>query len=74
MKKKFDQWIAENYRGLSAHTLFQFLCSGLPSACHQYWNNVVYVELFHVFCGIGTPEEKREFDNIWLRVNSCEWL
>lgn len=51
--KKFDEYVAKNYAGLSAHTLFQTLCLQVPKDIAEKW---VYVDLWHIFIGETTPE------------------
>lgn len=50
----FDAFIARNYDGLSAHTLFQTLSLSFPKEVAEQW---VYVNIFHVFTNKYTPEE-----------------
>ena len=50
----FDAFIARNYDGLSAHTLFQTLSLSFPKEVAEQW---VYVSVFHVFTNKYTPEE-----------------
>lgn len=50
----FDSFIARNYDGLSAHTLFQTLSLSFPKEIAESW---VYVNVFHVFENKYTPEE-----------------
>ena len=53
-QKEFDKFIARNYNGLSAHTLFQTLCESYPVEIATEW---VYVKIYHVFLNKYTPEE-----------------
>lgn len=50
----FNAFIARNYDGLSAHTLFQTLSLSFPKEIAEQW---VYVSVFHVFTNNYTPEE-----------------
>lgn len=72
MCKKFDEWIKQNFKGLSAHTLYQFLCMQFEAT--DYWNNMVYVDLFHVFIGKATEEERNSYDAVSALVEECAWL
>lgn len=42
-KKKFNTWISRNFKGLSAHTLCQFLCTEM-FYFNEEANNTVYAE------------------------------
>lgn len=54
LNKLFDKFIARNYDGLSAHTLYQTLCLNFPAEIAGKW---VYESIFHVFINKYTPEE-----------------
>lgn len=72
MGAKFEKWIGQNFKGLSAHTLYQFLCMEIPFT--EYCNNMVYVDLFHVFTGEATEEERASFDTVSMLIEACAWL
>lgn len=73
INKLFNTWIGRNFKGLSAHTLFQFLCMGMRGY-EDYYSNMVYVDLFHVFIGKATEEERASFDAVSALVEECAWL
>lgn len=75
MIKKFNAWTSEKFRGLSAYTLCQFL--QLEYGC--LWtntdiNNIIYVDLFDVFCKKATKNQLDMFALVEELVQECEWL
>ena len=70
----FNTWIASNFKGLSAHTLFQFLCMEYDFLGKDYVSNMVYVDLYHVFIKTATNKEHDTFNTIKDIINSCAWL
>lgn len=72
MAKKFNAWIWRNFKVLSAHTLYQFLLEEIGSA--DYCNNLVYVDLFHVFICEETEAERHTFEAVCDMVECCAWL
>ena len=73
IRKHFNEWISRNFKGLSAHTLRQFL---MMEDCPVFIDadNFVYVTLYHVFQKQSTEEERNMFDAVQNVVLSCEWL
>ena len=71
--KFFNNWIKRNFKGLSAHTLAQFLRLG--GYIHPYVDELVYVRLFNLATGKDTSEDTRN-EFAWLQqlVNECAWL
>ena len=72
--KKFNAWISKNFKGLSAHTLFQFLCMECPQIPEHHISNMVHVDLYHVFCGTANDDEQNTFNAITDIVCQCAWL
>ena len=72
MAKKFEAWICKNFKGLSAHTLYQFLLMEIGGT--DYCNNLVYVDLFHVFIGKASENEMMSFESVCEMVECCAWL
>lgn len=52
--KDFNNFIASNFYGYSAHTLFQELCRNYPSEIVTQW---IYVNIWHGFTNQYTPED-----------------
>lgn len=77
INKKFNAWIASKFRGLSAHTLCQFI-KMFEEECWQFCSdtidNFVYVTLFRVFVGIASEEEVISYNVLVDLVEDCEWL
>ena len=79
MNKKFNEWIASNFKGLSAHTLCQFLTmednTRIITLPVEYVDNMVYVDLFRVFTGMNVHDaERKSYESVLAMVNSCSWL
>ena len=74
MNKAFNNWISDNFKGLSAHTLVQFLVMEYGTLNSEYANNMVYCDLWAVFTGKAHDKERRIFDKIEYMVLSCDWL
>ena len=84
--KKFNEWIALKFRGLSAHTLCQFISMNID----ELWlvvadyvnaptdsvciNNYVYVTLFRVFIGTASEDDLLGYNILVALVEECEWL
>lgn len=73
IKKKFNAWISRNFKGLSAHTLCQFLCTEM-FYFNEEANNTVYADMYAVFCNNASTEQHNIFDAIKIFVDACEWL
>lgn len=86
INKKFNDWIAFKFRGLSAHSLCQFIGMyidelwlvvadyvNLPSdpVCI---NNFVYVTLFRVFIGTASEDDLLAYNALLDCVEECAWL
>lgn len=77
--KLFNKWISNNFRGLSLDTLAQFIkfddCQ-LPS--FYKWpeaiDDLIYVQLYHVFTKSYTEDEFTMFELLKNMVNNCAWL
>ena len=76
INRLFNQFISRNFKGLSTATLCQFikLYSGLSFVNNTYINNLVYVDIYHVFTGCQTEEEQHSYDAVKAMVASCDWL
>ena len=72
--KLFNAWIASNFKGLSAHTLFQFLCMEHDFLPETYVSDMVYVDLYHVFTKSANDSERNTFNAVKDIVDSCAWL
>lgn len=72
--KLFNAWIASNFKGLSAHTLYQLLCSELDFLPLANISDMVHVDLYHVFTSSANDTERDTFATIKDIVNSCTWL
>jgi len=80
INKKFNEWISLTFKGLSAHTLIQFIKMNVDNI-YMYWfhydeeiDNFVYVNLFHVFIKTASENELKEFECLIDAVNNCAWL
>ena len=74
INKLFNTWIASNFRGLSAHTLCQFLdMFGLYDSIVEI-NNLVYVTLYEYFIGIHDDDHVNKFEFCVALVEDCNWL
>lgn len=73
IRKEFEKWISRNFKGLSAHTLYQFLTmeTWLPL---DYAQNMVYVDLYHVFTKQATETEYNSYETCKDMVDKCAWL
>lgn len=71
--KFFNAWIKRNFKGLSAHTLAQFL--RMEGYIHPYVDDLVYVTLFNYATKKDASEDAVNAF-IWTRdlVANCEWL
>ena len=74
--KKFNSWIAQHFKGLSAHTLYQLLLSntGNNSLFANVYNNLVYVDLFEYFTGNKTDRCFNAYMKCVKAVEECAWL
>lgn len=73
INKKFNAWISRNFKGLSAHTLYQFLCTEcfyMPTEA----SNTVYADIYAVFCNNANDDQRNIFANVQMFVGICEWL
>lgn len=77
INKKFNAWIESKFRGLSAHSLCQFI-QMFEEECWQFCsdtiNNFVYVTLYRVFIGIASEDETIACETLAIIVEDCEWL
>lgn len=74
IEKKFNAWIASNFRGLSPHTLRQFIQMQLDFVGTAEAMNMVHVNLFNVFTGSKHDEDVLVYDAVHDMVISCTWL
>lgn len=77
INKHFNAWISKNFKGLSAHTLCQFIKmfeEEFLQFCSDTIDNYVYVTLYRVFIGIASEEEVISFNVLVDIVEDCEWL
>lgn len=74
IQKSFNDWISRKFKGLSTHTLCQFIGMELDFLPTDYISNMVYVDLFHVFTKKATQKEQDSFDVISVLVENCTWL
>lgn len=72
--KKFNAWISAQFKGLSAHTLYQLLCDGFDHLCLDHFNNMVYVDLFDYFCGDRSDRCTKAFTECKQVIADCNWL
>lgn len=73
INKKFNMWIANNFKGLSACTLCQFLQLEM-GYFKKDADNTVYVDLYAVFCNKATMTQNNLFEVIYVIVDDCAWL
>lgn len=76
IQQKFNEWISKRFQGLSAHTLCQLIEMetkdiSLPT---DYINNMVYVDIFHVFTCQATESERNSYNAVSQIVNNCLWI
>ena len=71
--KSFNNWIATNFKGLSAKTLKQLILKeyALPI---EYVDNMIYVDLFGYFTKIRNDNNTNTFLFCKDVVCSCAWL
>lgn len=78
INKLFDSWIGKNFRGLSAHTLYQFLIIECIKPFSNYTKHqadeMVYIQLYQYFTGKRTDELRNNYEFIKFFVDKCEWL
>lgn len=69
----FNNWVKRNFKGLSTHTLAQFL--RLEGYIYPYVDDLVYVTLFNYATKKDTTKDTVNAF-IWTRdlVANCEWL
>lgn len=73
MRKFFNAWVSRNFKGLSAHTLAEFL--RLEGFFAEYADNMVYVTLFNYATKNDTSDEAfNAFECVRELVEACEWL
>ena len=73
INKKFDAWIASNFRGLSPHTLCQIISLEYFIPKHEI-SNMVYVDLFKVFNRTATDKEQYKYQWVNDVVARCDYL
>ena len=71
--KFFNEWIATNFKGLSAKTLKQFILKeyALPV---DYVDNMIYVDLFGYFARVRNDHNTDVFLFCKDVVTNCIWL
>lgn len=74
IRNGFNNWISDNFKGLSAFTLVQLLKSE-TSMPHSYIEDMVYVDLFNLFVKKDTTEDTQNKFNACKDLVSCvSWL
>ena len=75
INKAFNEWISKNFRGLSTHTLCQFLFmeDGLYDNIVNI-NNLVYATLYEYFVGNHDDKHTDTFEYCKMLVENCAWL
>ena len=76
IQKTFDKWISTHFCGLSAHTLYQFLCEYWSySEADEEINNLVYADLYKVFNKSASDKERRKVFNLILcPLYKTDWI
>lgn len=74
IRKEFEKWISKNFKGLSAHTLFQFIFGEMEWLPMDYVQNMIYVDLYHVFTKSANEKEQNTYDTCKTMVDACAWL
>lgn len=71
--KKFDKWVSDNFRGLSAFSLMQFIRMEREYLPEDYiWNMVC--DLYRVFTNNANDACRDTYDTVLCMVESCAWL
>lgn len=78
ISKLFNEWVSKNFRGLSAHTLYQFLIIECIKPFSMYSktqaDEMVNVQLYQYFTGKRTDELRNNYEFIKFIVDRCTWL
>lgn len=74
IRKGFDNWISENFKGLSAFTLVQLFKMETKMSDAEI-ENVIYVDLYNLYAGKDkTQLTKDKFDACKYFVECVDWL
>ena len=69
----FNNWIAKNFRGLSAKTLVDYLLmDGIYT--HEEADNIVYVTLYSIFIHKPIFGAIKVFEGLKIDLEYCDWL
>ena len=73
-RKFFNAWVSKNFKGLSAHTLTQFL-EKFCGFSKDYCMTIVYEKLFDYATKKDTTDNTTQlFDAVKDCVENCAWL
>ena len=72
--KEFEKWISKNFNGLSAYTLGQLLRMEYGFLNEHDTQEMIYVDLYHVFTKSATDKEMDTYNACMDIVHECAWL